>query len=340
MQTNKRMNLAVATVGWLMGGTAAFAHGPAPEINQLVDASSMVVQSRVAKVDYRMAPSGQAGQPDLPYTVVTYNIVKVIQGNATTKSLTLRFVGGPDGRGGFLEASNVPIFQVGDEDIMFVQGSGANGCALAGCINGRFRVLRGAVYDGNGAPVQGIVGNKVMAQGSVPVEFRTVKYPAPDFDQLMKNPQAAAALRQQGMSIETARQRYKAEAPAYVEVQTFEEGRNPVDSAQRGATPNVTPEQVAVPRPLALDRFLASITAVGPSAKAQSNVVPNFDTHATIPMPSGTAAPPPAAPPQSDPKQLKGDKNLLPAVQKTPQDLAEESLLPKDDFSSTRNKAQ
>ena len=70
----------------------------------------------------------------MPYTFVTYKVTKVMQGSAG-RSLTLRFAGGADGRGGFVDVTGVPTFEVGDDDILFVKGNGSDGCPA-----GRMRV--------------------------------------------------------------------------------------------------------------------------------------------------------------------------------------------------------
>jgi hypothetical protein len=147
---------------------AAVAQAAGPELGALVRDSSLVVQSRVARIDYRMAGAGSDGRPGVPYTIVTYDVAEVLRGSLPGRSVTLRYIGGPDGRGGFLEASEVPIFQVGDQDILFVRGNGESGCPLVDCADGRYRILDGAVYDGHGSPVQDVGGGRSGPTGRLP----------------------------------------------------------------------------------------------------------------------------------------------------------------------------
>jgi len=56
-----------------------------------------------------------------------------------------------DGR--ILLASGLPLFQVGDHDILFVRGNGESACPLVGCEGGRYRVIRGGLYSDDGREI-------------------------------------------------------------------------------------------------------------------------------------------------------------------------------------------
>jgi hypothetical protein len=319
-----------AAIACLLGSTGvAWAQQAAADIGELAGAAKVVVHSRVAKVEYRLSPPGTNGQPAVPYTVVTYDVVRVARGTLASPSFTLRYIGGPDGRGSFLEASHVPVFQVGDEDILFVEDSGEEGCPLVDCIEGRFRILDGAVYNGRGSPVLAVSGDRVVARGVAPMEFRRVRYPAPKFDDLLKNPEVAAILRQQGLSVEEARRQYNAQAPSTIEVVTEVRGGTARDAAGGGAAGRAFQQQ-GTARPIELDRFLAAVSAAATFAAGQrGGSLRSVDADAPIPAPV-TAAAAPQAP-------VAGRQVGPP---RSPADLAEERSLPKDDPSITRNKAR
>ena len=216
----------------IMAGSA-YAHSPvsseeAGELRQLVNKASLVFQGTVAKVEYRNSEATD-NEPGLPHAFVTYRMSKVYRGEQTEEMLTIRFLGGPDGSGDFFEISGVPMFQKGEENILFVKGNGSAGCPLVYCEYGRFRVHQGGVYNTHGSPVRAIIEENAIARGKPLDLFRTLSFPAPTFDGLMKNPEAQAAIKEMGLSMAEARRKYEAEAPKMLQL-TKE--LPPVSSAQ------------------------------------------------------------------------------------------------------------
>lgn len=318
-------NLSALTAACLLtGGLAASLPAAASDLNELAAGSRAVVHSRVSKVEYTFSEAGLKGQGAVPHTVVTFDVVKAVSGNVGTSSFTLRFIGGPDGRGRFMRASNVPVFQAGDEDILFLREANAKGCALAGCIDGRFRVLNGLVYDGTGAPVQRVDGSRVVVGGEMPAELGTFRYPRPAFDDLLKNPEAREALRQRGLTVAEARRRYEAEAPAMIEMSSQRGGAQAADIAGSGGQGS-TSEARAANRTMLADNFVASLA--GLKLASAEGAFQGVDAAAAIAAPSTKATAP-----------AKVEAARLPA--RPAADLAEERALPKDDASITRNKAQ
>ena len=110
----------------------------------LLDRSRMVFVGQVVGVDYRLSETRFEDEVSLPYTIVTYEIDKILHGAPLGGTYSMRFLGGSDGRGGFMTVSKVPLFQVGDEDLLFVSGNGEDGCPLVLCEWGRYRILGGA----------------------------------------------------------------------------------------------------------------------------------------------------------------------------------------------------
>lgn len=312
--------IAAATVG---GGSAAAQDGPA-DIVSLTGAADLVIQGRVTKVEYKMSPAAGSNR-GIPFTFVSYDISRVVRGDPARKTITLRFIGGSDGQGRFLQVSDMPLFQVGDEDILFVQGDSGTNCPLVGCIEGRFRVLNGAVYDGYGAPVQRIAGDRVESGGMPPDAFLSFKYPAPAFEDLIKNPEVVAAIRKQGLTIDQARQRHRAKGPAHVEIRTVvsQQSRQEDSPGTGGGAPAPKRQQA---KPMQVSAFLATVGQAAGSAPA-TGPVGDADSRSRLSVPSAEAVAP-SPPPQSR------------ARARSAEDIAEEATLPKDDLTITRNKAR
>lgn len=317
---------AAVTVNVATTATARAQEG-ASSVAGLTGGSSLVVRSRVARVDYRLA-RGAAGAA-VPYTIVTYDVAEVLRGSLPGRSLALRYIGGPDGRGGFLEASEVPIFQVGDEDVLFVRGNGEDGCPLVACVGGRYRVLAGAVHDGRGSPVTGIVGGRIVARGPAPDAFGTVSYPAPSFDEVVADPQVQAALRRDGLSVEEARRRYEADAPARVELRTVTAPARTSDGVGAGGGARQQQSRGSA-QPVGVDRFAAAIRAAAGSARTAAGTFRSVDANAAITPPSMAAR---------GPGPRAGAERGPPS--RTPADLAEERRAPAEDPAAvTRQKSR
>jgi hypothetical protein len=189
------------------------------DLAQLVERANLVFVGRVAKVSYRNAePADSRNEGTIPYTIVTYQIDKVLRGDAPGKEIPLRVVGGPDGTGRFLTVSGVPVMQEGDRDVLFVENPDDPSCPFVYCENGRYRVLGDQVFDTYGSPVRELRKTQILARGLPPKELQSLRYPAPTFDQLMKNPEVAKLMQAQQMPAGDARKRYEQEAPKFVEV--------------------------------------------------------------------------------------------------------------------------
>jgi hypothetical protein len=90
----------------------------------------------------------------VPYTHVTYRIEEAFKGrSAEGETITLRFLGGRTPNGRYLEVSDMPQFQVGDRDLLFVRKETTIDCPLVGCEDGRFRIINQGVHGNDGRPV-------------------------------------------------------------------------------------------------------------------------------------------------------------------------------------------
>ncbi|MFQ5562604.1 MAG: hypothetical protein ACE5FO_03450 [Parvularculaceae bacterium] len=202
-------------------------------MSRLANDSNLVLRGRVAKVEYKMSEPDADGEGALPHTIVTYEIRDVLRGKSPGETFTMRFIGGPDGMGRFLDVSGVPKFEEGDRDLLFIAGNGEQGCPLVLCEWGRYRILRGGVYNAKGAPVRAVRQNNAVSRGRTPREFMSFHYPAPAFDDLMRHPEVQDLIKEQNLSVKELRQRYEREAPKRIEVFTdFSQHSNEKDAAK------------------------------------------------------------------------------------------------------------
>jgi hypothetical protein len=278
----------------------------AARLDSMAEEANLVFIGSVVEVTYRQARI-EGGDGELPYTIVTYRVRDVLRGKSPGDTFTMRFPGGADGRGSFIEVSGVPVFQVGDQDLLFVRGNGEQGCPLVQCEQGRFRILGGAVYNTHGFPVRGYKESQIIARGLPPVEFRKFSYPAPSFDNLMQNPEAQERLRTQNLSLEEARKRYESQAPKQIEVRTvFPATTTQPRSDQLVAVESPSrdlPSRVTTPAPPAeikpdasgLDEFVSTVKdATGKASRAPvelKSVDPNAEIVLKLTGPQAASAP-------------------------------------------------
>lgn len=124
-----------------------------PTFQALTEQADMVFQGKVTKIEYKNSATTD-GTKGSPYTFVTYQISQVIAGSYSDPTITLRFLGGDDpSTGTFLEVTESPLFDVGDEDILYVSGNGASECPLVGCAQGRLRIINGSLQDDEGREI-------------------------------------------------------------------------------------------------------------------------------------------------------------------------------------------
>ena len=295
MQALKQITVALgltlaATVSMSAIASAHSSHDPAAkgDLARMAGVAHAVFQGKVTKVAYRTA----AGANGMPYTFVTYAVSKVMQG-AVGREITLRFIGGHDGRGTFVEASGVPRFEEGDEDIMFLAGNGEQGCALVLCENGRFRIKDGQVHNGTGQPIVAVASGKAEAKGEGHPAFDTFRYPAPTFDDLMKNPQAAAQLARSGMTVAQAKARFDAEAPKQLEIRSVKLQKGAGEGGAAGLSAPSAPALAG----MEVGSFVVQFDSVaGAQSRGKSTPVRSADVNGALSSPRMVAAAPPSMP--------------------------------------------
>lgn len=122
-------------------------------LQDLADDGDQVFMGEVLRVEYRMSQPRSGDLPGLPHTFVTFAARECYSACEPGDEITLRFVGGLDDRGMVMMASGLPLFDVGDTDLLFVKDNGLSACPLAGCANGRLRIIGDVVFSDDGREI-------------------------------------------------------------------------------------------------------------------------------------------------------------------------------------------
>jgi hypothetical protein len=93
--------------------------------------AQLVFEGEVVDVRYRPS-TASAGDPlRIPHTFVTDRVDRVYKGSladdgraGSVDTLTLRFIGGEGTDDEYLMASGLPLFDIGDRDVLMVAGNG------------------------------------------------------------------------------------------------------------------------------------------------------------------------------------------------------------------------
>jgi hypothetical protein len=134
----------------------------------LVKNSEFAFQGVVTKVEYK---SSNNARP-IPHTFVTFKVEKFLKGTSKPEFVTLRFLGGADGKGNFLTVSGVPLFDVGDRDILFTKGNGKFACPLVNCEAGRWRSINNQMFTDDGKPL--LINSQGLLSEGKPVALKQV----------------------------------------------------------------------------------------------------------------------------------------------------------------------
>ena len=110
-----------------------------PTFEQLVDQAEMIFQGTVTKTNSQWI--GEGDQRRI-VTYVTFEVKDALKGSPG-KSYTVRQFGGTvDGETMMID--DAPVFNVGDQDILFVENNGSQVVPLVGLMHGRFHVRKDA----------------------------------------------------------------------------------------------------------------------------------------------------------------------------------------------------
>jgi hypothetical protein len=134
------------------GGHSALSGGRS--LRAMLSASDLVFTGEVVDIEYANSQPDAMHPTGLPHTFVTYRVEGVVRG-AGDSHVTLRFIGGFDpARDQILQVGDVPVFRVGDRDVLFVRANGASINPIVDPKLGRLRVVDGRVLTQRGRPVQ------------------------------------------------------------------------------------------------------------------------------------------------------------------------------------------
>ena len=175
--TRGRIATAVAAVVAIAAAADATTLDRVTATDRLTKAD-LVVETTVTGIEYRRSIARDADEVELPHAFVTFRVEHVFHGEANpAESITLRFEGGPDGRGRALKVHGVPDFEIGDHDVLFVKDNGAEICPLVGWEQGRLRVVRGELFDDAGRELW-ITPTGEFAFSEVAIDVSLPAYPA------------------------------------------------------------------------------------------------------------------------------------------------------------------
>ena len=160
-----------AAAAALVAGNGIACGAPPPERLTLVDMAGradLVFQGVVEDIQFILSEPTGAEQRRVPFTFVTYRVDTTMRGQGVNDGdlVTLRFLGGYHAENGTVMApSNAPRIDLGDKDILFVQGNTVRHCPLVGDSLGRLRIIGDQVYSEMGRAVQ-LVGRDDFAFGA------------------------------------------------------------------------------------------------------------------------------------------------------------------------------
>ena len=163
---NTLLTIAVAVLALVVSSQPVSAHfDPNIDVPQLTRAADFIFKGQVISVAYRnseLVPlfdrngnpvfdeDGNQAYADgsaIPHAFVTYQVEQVYKGpRMPPTEITLRIEGGESDNADPLEKrwlfiEPYPIFNVGDRDILFLEGNAQDPCPLANCQKGRFRIF-------------------------------------------------------------------------------------------------------------------------------------------------------------------------------------------------------
>ena len=126
-------------------------------LRHLIKEADLVFIGIVESIDYRSSSVRDKDDVILPHTFVTFKTEEILKGKTAADTITLRFQGGrmeaAKGEFEYLTSTVIPLFDLGDRDILCVKGNGKSICPLVGAKKGRFRVIDDHMYTDLGHPV-------------------------------------------------------------------------------------------------------------------------------------------------------------------------------------------
>ena len=132
-------------------------------LDELTDRAELIFEGVVTHIDYRMSEQDTLDQPILPYTFVTFSIDRILKGSSLDgDTITLRFEGGPADDGKLLFIPGMPLFDLGDHDIVFARDNGSAISPIVGWGQGRFRIVRGELFSDEGVELHATAAGSLV----------------------------------------------------------------------------------------------------------------------------------------------------------------------------------
>jgi len=155
---------AMAVSGIHSAPSFATSSGGSPKLATYVSEADFIFRGVVEDVRYELSQPTGPDAAQLPFTFVTFKVSSTMKGAPAGRTVTLRFLGGLDPRTGlFMTSDQTPLFDVGDEDIVFARKGGTLS-SLVRNKEGRFRVIGDQVYSNEGQEIT-IDGTKSVHSG-------------------------------------------------------------------------------------------------------------------------------------------------------------------------------
>ncbi|MFK7873052.1 MAG: hypothetical protein AB8C84_07765 [Oligoflexales bacterium] len=130
---------------------------------ELYKQSNLVVRGKTQKIDYRVSTPNSDGFR-APLTFVNVKIQDVFKGRFSGREITLKFVGGPVGTV-FSTSEQTPLFNLNDEDILFINGNGEFYTPVSHV--GRVRIIDDNVFSELGTLVPSIQDGEFLPEEKV-----------------------------------------------------------------------------------------------------------------------------------------------------------------------------
>jgi hypothetical protein len=158
------------------------------EGRHLLKEAELIFQGVVTNIEYGVSSKRSEEDELLPHTFVTFKIEEIFKGETKGDTITLRFQGGRQTAKGeqgeyfqYMLVNMVPLFDIGDRDILCVRGNGTRICPLVGMNAGRFRVIEDIVYSDLGRPFE--LSDKL--EDSLPFQANDIIDPETLFSRLL-----------------------------------------------------------------------------------------------------------------------------------------------------------
>lgn len=173
---NSKAALGLACAAALAADALASTHSRR-SLPEMLETSKLVFDGTVIGVEHRNSDVVAPGDRALPHTFVTFRIESLVKGSsADGNTITLRFLGGPDGTGRVMTVAGLPQFRVGDRDVLFVKQEGDKLCPIVDWEHGRMRIVRGDAYTALGGELW-ITPEGGVVHGERKIDLASPQYP-------------------------------------------------------------------------------------------------------------------------------------------------------------------